>query len=416
MTLSPKRFVVFMAFSCCVFSLIAFAQSWPQWRGPNRDGFTADEWMASNWPDSLTTLWRVQVGAGYGSPVAQDGKAWLLTRRDELEYVSCFDLKNGNVLWQQSYPAPFNTNQYATRFGKGPFSTPTLADGRLYTLGVGGIVTCFDAETGEVLWRKSFTDGPPDSKTFFSGSSMAPLIDGERCIVHIGDDSYGALTAYHKETGAEIWKWQGDNPGYASPIVVEIDGVRQIVTLAQSHVIGVAVQTGELLWKIPFTSEWRENMPTPVLYNGMVIYSGVGRGVTAVTPKRGASGWTIEQQWHTDEVGMYMSSPVLVGDLLFGLSHFNKGQFFCLDAGSGKVLWLSEGRQGQNASIVKSGDFLLCLTTEAVLSVAKADSAAFQPVKSYRVAGSPTWATPVYFENKILLKDRDSLMLLQKTN
>lgn len=403
----------FLLFAALLSSHTAFAQNWPQWRGPDRNGHLPSALAFESWPDSLAEIWRVQVGAGYGSPVAQDGKAYVLTRRGELEHVTCVDLKNGKIVWEQSYAAPFNTNQYATRFGKGPFSTPTLAGGKLYTLGVGGIVSCFDAATGELRWRHQFTDGPPDSKTFFSGSSMSPLIDGERCIVHIGDDTHGALTAFHKETGAEIWKWEGDNPGYASPILVSIEGVRQIVTLAQNHVVGVAAQNGALLWKIPFTSEWRENMPTPIFYDGLVIYSGVGRGIAAVRPQKNGASWVTPQQWHTDEVSLYMNSPVLAGEALFGLSHRNKGQFFGLHAGSGEILWRSEGRQGENAVIVKSGDFLLSLTTEAELIVSRAAGTAYRKIKSYKVAESATWAMPIFFGDKVLLKDAETLALLQ---
>ena len=389
------------------------AQNWPQWRGPQRNGHLPNVLPFETWPESLTEVWRVPVGEGYSSPVAENGKAWLLTRRGEDEVVRCFDLENGKTLWEQSYTAPFNTNQYATRFGKGPFSTPTLAEGKLYTLGVGGIVTCFDAATGDVLWRYQFTDGPPDSKTFFSGSSMSPLIDGERCIVHIGDDKYGALTAFHKDTGKEIWAWRGDNPGYASPIIVSLDGVRQVVTLTQHFVVGVAVDSGKLLWNIPFQSDWRENMPTPVVFDGMIIYSGVGRGVTAIAPQKSGEDWQVPQRWHNDEVSLYMNSPVLANGRFWGMSHRNKGQFFALDASTGTLIWHSEGRQGQNAAIVRSGDVLLILITGGELLVVDGTSEEYAETKRYKVASSATWAMPVIWGEHVLLKDADTLSMLR---
>jgi outer membrane protein assembly factor BamB len=150
------------------------AQDWPQWRGPQRDGVVKDFVAPVTWPEKLKLVWKTPVGGGYSSPVVSQGKVWLHTRQDETEVVSCLDFNTGKVLWRQSYPSGFNKNQYATQMGKGPFSTPVLYQGRLYTLGVNALLSCFDATTGTLKWRKDF--GVPNTSKMFCGTAMSPVI------------------------------------------------------------------------------------------------------------------------------------------------------------------------------------------------------------------------------------------------
>jgi outer membrane protein assembly factor BamB len=139
---------------------LASAQDWPQWRGPNRDGATSRFVVPAVWPKALKQLWKTPVGSGYSSPVVAGGNAWIHSRSGEEEAVSCLDLKTGKTLWRKSYAVAFTKNQYATQMGKGPFATPVLHGGRLFTLGATDVLSCFDAATGELKWRKDF--GPLD--------------------------------------------------------------------------------------------------------------------------------------------------------------------------------------------------------------------------------------------------------------
>ncbi len=198
---------------------------------------------------------------------------------------------------------------------------------------------------------------------------------------------------------------------YASPIVAELGGMRQAITETQNNIVGISTTSGQLLWKIPFTTEYVQNIPTPLLYRDLLILSGLEKGIMAVRAGVKDGKWFTETVWHNTEQSLYMSSPVVQGDLVFGFSHYKKGQFFCLDARTGVTQWISPPRQGDNAAIIISGGNLILLKDDGELIVAKASGKAFEPLRHYTVADSPTWAHPVVLPSGLVIKDVTSLSL-----
>lgn len=390
---------------------VSLAQDWPQWRGPNRDGITASFTAPKAWPDKLKTVWKLTVGIGHSSPVVVGQRVYLHSRHEENEVVSCLDLDTGKLLWHDSYPTPYMMNPAAATHGKGPKSTPVVNSGKLYTFGISGILSCYDITTGKMKWRKEFSKQFKATSPLF-GTATSPIVHDGLVIVHVGGHDSGALTAFSAETGDVKWSWDGDGPGYASPIVFESGGLTQIVTQTQKSIAGFSAASGELLWQIPFETQFVQNIVTPVVYKQTLIVSGLNKGTMAIrTIKRGAK-WETEQVWLNSQVSMYMNSPVGSGDYLFGLSHQRKGQFFCLDARTGKTQWISNGREGDNAAIVAAGSFLFLLTDASDLLIAKNSATQFEVLKKYPVAESPTWAHPVVVGKGILIKDRATIALL----
>ena len=415
--LNDRRFVLVLV----VFSVLCFAPGnrieaqqpspwWPQWRGPNRDGAVMDFVAPKTWPETLKQVWRVEVGEGHASPLVAGDKIYLHSRLDDKETATCFRLDTGDVVWRESYPAPYTMNRAASRHGKGPKSTPVLHAGKLYTLGITGILSCFDAETGTRKWQKDFS-GQFSLTTPEFGTAMSPIVADGLLIVHIGGLDKGALIAFDAATGEEKWQWAEDGPGYASPVVAMLGGVKQLVTQSENHCIGIALDSGKLLWQMPFTTPYDQNIITSVVAGETVILSGLQQGTTAVRPVRHGDEWEAEQVWHNADVSMYMSSPVLHGGLLFGFSHQQKGRFFCLDASTGTTRWTGEGREGENAAILRSEDYLFFLMDDGRLIVAAPDAESHKPIAAYKVADSPTWAHPAIFNRHILVKDVSTLTL-----
>jgi outer membrane protein assembly factor BamB len=385
----------------------AAAQDWPQWRGPGRDGHVPGP-VTLSWPKALKAGWKVPVGIGYSSPVVAGQRVFTFARNGENEVVASFDLATGKRLWTQGYPAPYTMNPAAAGHGKGPKSTPVIHGGRLYTLGISGTLSSFDAQTGKVVWRKDFKGQFRDAAPTF-GAAMSPVVTDGLLLAHVGGDSDGALTAFDAATGAVRWAWKGDGPGYASPVVASIGGVRQVVTQTQKQLVGLSLTKGELLWSLPFTTPYEQNAVTSVVHGDTVIYSGISQGLRAARIARKGTGFSAEAAWHNEEVSLYMSSPVLDGGRLYGFSHRNKGQFFAVDAATGKTLWLSEGRQAENAAVLAARDVLLILTNDGELVVAKKDAKAFAPIATYTVADSPTWAHPALVGTTLMIKDAETL-------
>jgi outer membrane protein assembly factor BamB len=394
-------------------SLIAcwslLAQDWPQWRGPNRDG-VAPFREPKAWPEKLTAKWKVPVGEGYASPLFAGGRILQFARQGDDEVAMSVDPDSGKILWQQSYPAPYTPVQSAARHGKGPKSTPLYYDGRLYTFGISGVLSSFDAKTGKVEWRKEYSKDFKATWPQF-GTSMSPVVGDGLIVVLVGTNDDGAIIAYDAKSGAQKWIWKGDGPAYASPVITEIDGVKQVVTLTQKNAVGLSLASGELLWKIDFPGRSGMNIPTPLRFGQRLILAGDPGTMLVQVNKQGTS-WTPEKAWQITELTMRFSSPVQKGNLIFGFSNRNGGIFFCVDAESGKTLWTSDPKQGDNAVILISGDLLFLLKDSAELIVARATGSGFEPLHRYQVADSATYANPLMLAKGLVIKDNTTLSYL----
>lgn len=390
---------------CAAAAQVAAAQDWPQWRGPGRDG--AAVFVApSAWPDQLTPQWTKDVGYGYATPLVVGDRLYVYTRRGNDEVMTAHDPKSGEVLWRTGYPAPFEVMSAARFHGPGPKSTPAYAEGRLFTLGMTGAVTAFDADSGRQLWQHP---GGPVQPLYHTGTS--PIVVGDRVIVHIGGHDDGALTAFDVTTGDVVWSWDGDGPAYGSPMVFELSGTRQVVTFTQENFVGVSLETGELLWRRPFTTQSTTTSQTPILYKDTVIEAGRGNGITAIRILRRGDTWSTENVWHTDDVSLHMTNGVAIDGVLFGLSHLNSGQYFGLDLDDGEVLWKSAPRQAENAGIVRAGNIIFSLQDDGELLVLRQSRTELDVVGRYDVADTPTWTQPTVSGDRIFVKDVQTLTL-----
>jgi outer membrane protein assembly factor BamB len=403
--------VILMTVVVCAAGTIAAAQEassdYPQWRGRQRDGSASALAPPKAWPERLTQRWKVTVGEGYATPILVGDRIFTLTRRDGNEIATALEAGTGKVIWQTGYPAPHKIMSGAAGHGQGPKSTPLVYAGKLFTLGITGIVSAFNASDGKLLWQKP----APAAETLYNNSSMSPIADGSSVIFHVGGHNDGALTAFDAETGNVKWSWRGDGPSYASPVIATFGGTRQVIAVTQQYIAGVSADTGALLWQRPFANKFANNAITPIVFDGTILVSAFEQGVHALAPVQESGKWKLDTRWHAPEVSMFMSNPVLVGDTLYGLSQRASGQFFALDARTGKVLWLGTPREATNTAVVKAGELLFLLNDDAELIVARANRNAFEPLKRYTVAESATWAQPLISRNRIFIKDANSLTL-----
>jgi outer membrane protein assembly factor BamB len=390
----------------------ASAQEWPQWRGPSRDGVVPAAVMPKQWPTSTKRAWELEIGEGYSSPIVANGRAFLHSRRDPEEVVTAVDLATGKIVWQQKYAAAFAKNQYATAMAKGPNSTPLIAGGRLFTLGVTGILTAWHVADGTIAWRQDYSSSIDTSK-LFCGTAMSPMLEGGSLIVQVGSDVHGGrVLALDPATGKERWVWKGPGPGYASPLAVTIDGVRQIITMTNGSIIGIEAANGASLWSIPFTDDWHENIVSPLWTGAALIVSGPRQGTHAYAIARVAEKWQTKQVWKNADVTMYTVAPVFVDGVIYGMSNKRRGQFVALRAGDGSLKWSTPGRDGNHASIFRNGEHLLFLTDGGVLIVSKRSAEGLAEERRYEVSQRATWAMPVLLPDGMLVRDATSVQRL----
>jgi outer membrane protein assembly factor BamB len=377
------------AAAAVVLSAAVFAGDWPQWRGPNRDGKVTGFTPPAAWPKALAQKWKATVGDGDATPALVGDRIYVFTRQGTDEVLSCLNAADGNEIWKKSYPAGATVTGPAQAH-PGPRSSPAVADGKVITLGVGGILTCWDAADGKILWKKTEIKGTPG---FFTASSPL-IVDGlviaqlgghpgggmggggggrrggpggpggggpgggrgtpppiqqeqprpapggprDRAPGNAGAGDNGGIMAFDLTTGNEKWKWTGESPSYSSPIVATIADVKQIIAPTEKSIVSVSVADGKLLWQIPSQPQrMTYNAPTPIVEGDMLYLTGYGGGTKAVKISKQGDLFSTAEAWNNNELGTTFNTPVLKEGFLYGLS--SQGNLFCINAKDGKTAW-----------------------------------------------------------------------------
>ncbi len=383
----------------------AVAQDWPQWRGPNRDAKAAGFNAPKSWPKELTQKWKVSVGRGDATPALASDKLYVFARQEGDEITRCLEAGTGKELWQDKYAVPAISGPDAAVHG-GPRSSPTVAGGKVLTLGVCGTVSCLDATTGKLVWRKDdFAGAWPRFHT-----SCSPIVVDGLCIVQLGSEDKGGIVAYDLAGGEQKWKWTQDGTAYSSPALLTVDGRKIIAAMTAKEIVGLSVADGKSLWETPFPAQGRAyNAATPIVDGQTVIYAGAGRGTKAVKIEKTGEGFAVKELWSNPDNGVQFNTPVLKGGRIYGVSQ--NGIIFCLEAQGGKTLWTASLGRGGFGSIVDAGPVLMALTPQRELTVFEPNEKEFTKLASYKVAESDIYAYPVATANRLYVKDQDSLTL-----
>ena len=381
------------------------AGDWPQWRGAGRDARAPGFVAPKTWPAELKQKWTVAVGKGDATPALVGDKLYVFVNEAGGDITLCCDAGTGKELWRDKYDAPAATEPMGQH--PGPRSSPAVAEGKVVTYGARGTLSCLDAATGKVAWRKD--EFPGTWPKFFTSSS--PLIADGLCIAQLGGEKEGGLVAYDLAGGAQKWKWTGDGTAYSSPVLLEAGGAKMVVALTAGKIVGLALGDGKLLWELSFPPQERAyNSATPIVDGQTVIYGGQGpgRGTHAVKVEKAGEGFAAKELWSNPADAVQFDTPVLKDGRLYGLS--GKGDLFCLDAQSGKSLWSAPLGGRGFGSIVDAGPVLFALTPQGELVVFEPSDKEFKKLAGYKV-GTDTYAYPVVTAAGVYMKDKDSLAL-----
>lgn len=396
----------------------SFALDWPQWRGPARDGKASAFNAPKTWPKELIKKWSVHVGDGVSTPSLVGDKLYVFARDQGAETARCLNAATGDELWKDKYDALAPSGS-ASGFA-GPRACPTVAGGKVVTLGVRGVLSVLDAANGKVTWRKDDFKGI--TPRFYTSAS--PLVLDGRCIAELGGGKDGGIVAYDLLTGNEKWRWTGDGPAYGSPMPMTIDGKKFIVAMTETKVVALSFADGTLAWETPFPVKGRGyNVATPIISQQTLIYTGCDRGVIAVKLQEKNGAIVDSELWRNNDTSVMFNTPVLKNGLLFGFSLAN--EYFCLNAKDGKTAWIAPftpgttnapppgGRRQRDGygTIVDVGPVLLGLAPSAELVVLEPTDKAYTESARLKVADTQTYASPVPSGNRLYIKDQDSVTL-----
>ena len=382
----------------------SFSQDWPQFRGIGRDAKVTGFKAPASWPAELKQEWKMQVGFGDATPALSGNKIYLNTRQGADEVILCLDAATGKELWKNQYPSVAVTGPAGSH--PGPRSTPAIAGGKIVTFGASAILSCLDANTGKVIWRRENpTNVVPQ---FFTG--MSPLIVDNLCIAHVGTKDNGEVLALDLNTGNEKWKWAGDGPAYASPSVMTIDGKKHLIIQSEKNLMAINLTDGKLIWQIPTPIQQRfYNSVSPYIDGQIIYYSGQGSGTKAIKVEKSGNEYVTKELWSNTEVSSKWNTPVLKDGFLYGFT--DQKRIYCLNASTGKTAWIDNTVNSDFATIVDCGSVIIGLPSTQNLIVFKPESTAYTEVVKYKVSETPIYAFPIVAGNLIYIKDAESLTL-----
>lgn len=400
------------AFVTCSFlhSLSAAESDWPQWRGPNRDGCSADTGLLKEWrKEGPPLLWKAtQLGAAFSGVAVVGQRIFTMGDLGDANFVIALNRADGKQLWSAKVG---KTGAPGWGGFAGPRATPSVDDGLVFALGQYGEVVCVNAENGKKVWRKHLTTdfGGPLPEWGFSES---PLVDGQLVLFTPGG-SRGTLVALNKRTGSLVWQskeWT-DNAHYSSMVVAEIQGVRQYIQLTDKSVAGVAAKDGKLLWKAPRRGETAV-IPTPIYANGEVyVTSGYGAGCNLFKVAKG-SPFTATQVYANKVMVNHHGGVVKLGDYLYGYSD-SKG-WTCQNFKTGEAVWQEKGKLDKG-SVTAADGHLYCReeSENGVVALLEATPKGFvekgrftPPARS----GKKSWPHPAIAGGRLYLRDQDVLL------
>jgi len=401
-----NRLFLLSVFILSISALTIQAQDWPQWRGINRDGKVTGFKAPQTWPQQLNQTWKVTVGLGDATPALLNNKLYVFTRQGENELLQCLDAATGKQVWQSAgYPAVAVSGPAASH--PGPRSSVTVADGKVVTVGIGGDIACFDASSGKLIWRnEDYKNAVPQ---FFTG--MSPLILSGICYAHLGGPKTGQFIAFDLSTGTVKWKGEGEGPAYGSPVLMTIDGSKQIVFQAQTKLVSLNPGDGKQLWEFatPVGTGRVQNATSPVTDQNRIYFTGLNNGFNAIEIKKDGNSFVVNKLWSNPDFSTSYSTPLLKDGFLYGLS--NQNRLFCINASSGQTAW-SDATALQNfGSIVDAGSVIVALTSNSNFVVLKPDGQKYNQAALIKLTETPIYAHPILSGNRIYIKDSESLTL-----
>ena len=417
------------------------AEDWPQWRGPDRLGVWRETGIVERFPeDGLKVTWSVPIGNGFGGPAVADGRVFVTDweedpasrTMDGTERVLALDEETGAILWTHSWETTYRA--LLLSYAAGPMATPTVDGDRVYVLGATGRLWCLDVETGDVIWQRDYL-ADYDASMPESGTSSAPLVDGEQLIAVVGGEPDALVVSFDKRTGRELWRALEVTGGSrAAPVIHEAGGARQLIIWHPSALVSLDPGTGETYWEQPWDAG-SMNVVTPVKSGNHLFVSNfyVGSLMMRLSPDRPAATmlWRgssrSELPHETDGLHAVITPPQIVGDYVYGVGSY--GELRGLDARTGERLWMSgemtpQARWG-GAFIVRHADRYFVNNDDGDLIIARFTPEGYAEIDRTRLIEATTsagygarrlhdrlvnWCHPAYANRHVVQRNAERIL------
>lgn len=368
---------------------IARAEDWPNFRGQQRNGISAERGWVSAWPPSgPRKAWSAQLGEGFSSVSVAGGKLYTMGNRSGRDSIYCFDAVTGRPIWHFDYPCQ------AGDYG-GPRCTPTVDGGNVYTLSREGLAICLNANSGRPAWQKNLAQlsGAQFPQWGFAGS---PLVLGNTVLYNVGT----AGVCLDKNSGKQLWLSGREQAGYSTPVPFGSGAKQGVAFFVGWGIVAVNPATGKPLWQHPWATNYGVNAADPIFAGDTVfISSGYNHGSALIR----VGGPKTSVVWENRNIRNHFNSCVLVGGYLYGN---DDGTLKCIEMSSGRERWSGE-RMGKGGLIAADGK-LIVLTERGELFIAPASPDRFTKLARAQVlSGSMNWTQPALANGFIYCRSHD---------
>jgi outer membrane protein assembly factor BamB len=396
------------------------ADDWPQWLGPRRDGVWREDGILDTLPArGLKVRWRASVGLGYSGPVVAKGRVYVTDRQlkpEEVERVLCFDEGTGQLLWTHACPCDYSGISYRS----GPRASPTVHEGRVYTLGTMGHLICLDAGKGSVVWKKDLVR-EYKSQVPRWGMSAACLVEGGLVIVCAGGEPAASVIAFDKDNGKEVWKALNERLTYSAPIAATIGEARQVIVWTADSITALEPTSGKTWWRVPYRLGGASlAVATPVLKDNLLLAVSFESGAKLLKLNVAKPGAAVV--WETKRVpNSMMGTPHFEGNYFYVADNY--GELQCMDATSGKRIWGTRKPTGESkwesVHLTPHGSRVFLFNDQGQLLIARLSPAGYEevsrvqliePTIGTRGERAVTWAHPAYANKHIFVRNDKELL------
>jgi outer membrane protein assembly factor BamB len=376
---------------------------YPQFLGRDRDGVAHGVRLARDWARPPKELWRKSIGLGWSAFAVVGDYAVTQEQREDKELVVCYELKTGKVRWKHEHDARWLDKQG----GDGPRATPTIVDGRVYTVGGTGILDCIDGATGKNIWTRDTLTENGLSNTIW-GKSNSPLVFDDKVIVTGGKEKKDSLLAYRKDDGKPLWTAGEDDASYASPALATLAGKKQILIVNNYSVTGHDPDDGKILWNFPWPDGIaKASQPVPLPNDRVFLSAGYDVGCVLLHVTRGSDGqWSAEPLWATRSMRTQFSNVVITRNCAFGL---DSRILTCVDLATGERKW--KGERFDFGQVLLVGDLLIVQAEKpGDVVLVEANPNEFKELGRFSALKDKTWNNPVLSGPYLLVRnDREAV-------